>query len=105
MERKKDRPEELLKEIIKLEPEEFLGICTILGVDLYEKEVDAEEDVVGGPVKEDPNVVTVEEIIRKAKLKKPKDFVRVWEEVCDKVAAMDRTKRRNLGKLLRAATK
>ena len=33
----------------------------------------------------------------------PKGFTTIWEEICDKVATMNRTKRKNLIRLLRAA--
>ena len=34
----RNRPEDLLKKITKLDTIEFLGVCRILGVELYEEE-------------------------------------------------------------------
>lgn len=75
----KNSPERLLLEIMKLEPIEFLGICKILGVKVYD-----------------------EEAVESAK---PRDFYDLWEDVCDVVSEMNRTRRRNLSRLVRAANK
>ena len=77
MARKKARPEDIVEKLVELEPVEFLGICHILNVDLF---IDEED-------------------------KEPKDFEDMWSEVCDKVWALNRVQRRNLMKLVRAATK
>lgn len=97
MERKKDRPEELLKIIAGLGPLEFLGVCKIIGVPvLIEKEeVEEEEDVECGRAKNDAVADNTE----------PRDFKDIWFDVCDTVEQMNRTRRRNLGKLVRAAAK
>lgn len=92
--KKKDRTEEILKKIVKLEPMEFIGICVVAGVDIYE-----EEDVEGGrPIEESEREI-------EEKTRNPKDFVKLWEELCDKIAAMSETQKKNLSKLVRAATK
>ena len=75
----KNSPERLLLEIMKLEPIEFLGICKILGVKVYD-----EETVEGA---------------------KPRDFYDLWEDVCDAIDGMNRTRRRNLSRLVRTANK
>lgn len=68
----KDKPEEILRLVAQLEFAEFLGICTILGIELVEGE-------------------------------KERPFEKIWEDVCDKIGELDRKKRRNLGRLVRAA--
>ena len=70
---KKYTVENLVKEISKLQMEEFIGVCKILGVELVE------EDGT------------------------PKDAVGIFEEVISKLDELSRRKRKNLMKLLRAA--
>ena len=65
--------EKIVKEVLKLQTEEFLGVCKILGVSLVE-----EED-------------------------KGRDFEDIWADVVDKLGELNRVKRKNLMKLLRAA--
>lgn len=86
----KDKTEKLMREIAKLEPEEFLGICKILDVKLFNTEDSVEENVEGGQSKVEA---------------KPRDFTELWDEVCEKVNALNRNQKRNLDKLVRAATK
>lgn len=86
----KDKTEKLVREIAKLEPEEFLGVCKILGIRLVDVEENVEENVEGGRAKKEA---------------KPRDFTELWDEVCEKVNALNRTQKRNLDKLVRAATK
>ena len=86
----KDKTEKLIREIAKLEPEEFLGVCKILGVKLVDIEEYVEENVEGGQSKKEA---------------KPKEFTQLWDEVCEKVNGLNRTQKRNLDKLVRAATK
>jgi hypothetical protein len=92
--------EKLLKEIAGLEPAEFMGVCTILGIDVY-KEKKTEEDttesgqpngsnVEGAPSTDDTKIERV-----------PKDFNELWNEVCDEVDGLNRVRRRNLDCLLR----
>lgn len=76
--KRKDSPEKLLMEIIKLDPVQFLGICKILGIDIYEKK--GEEDT-------------------------PRDFCSLWEDLCDALGEMNKLRRRNLSKLVHAANK
>lgn len=66
--------DKIVKEILKLQTEEFLGVCKILGVSLVEKEED-----------------------------KGRDFEDIWADVVDKLGGLNRVKRKNLMKLLRAA--
>ena len=86
----KDKTEKLIREIAKLEPEEFLGICKILDVKLVDIEEYVEENVESGQSKKEV---------------KPKEFTQLWDEVCEKVNGLNRTQKRNLDKLVRAATK
>ena len=82
----KNSPERLWKELLKLDPVEFLGICKIIGVSVYEED-DTEENADGVPVK------------------KPRDFYDIWNEVCEVINDMNRKRRRTLGMLIYAATK
>ena len=82
----KNSSEKLLIELLTLEPIEFIGICKIIGVEIY-KEINMEKD--------DDGIVHME----------PREFYEIWCDVCDTVDAMNRTRRKNLGKLIYAATK
>ena len=75
---KKNSPEKLLEEIIKLDPVQFLGVCKILDIEIYEG--DNEEAI-------------------------PKEFESLWVELCDTIENLNRIRRRNLGQLLRAVNK
>ena len=99
MKKGKNSGERLLEEILKLDTVEFLGVCKILGIKLVEelevgnlKDVEKDEECgrVIGHV--DVNV-------------EPRQFEDIWCDMCDKLEAMNRTQRRNLGKLVYAATK
>lgn len=85
---KKNSPENLLLEIVKLNPIEFLGICKIVGVEIYE-----EEDVESARASDDRKDGT------------PREFEAIWSDLCDQIEQMNRVRRRNLGKLIYAATK
>ena len=65
--------ENIVGEIAKLQPEEFIGVCRILGISLM---VDKET---------------------------PKEAGVLFEEVIEKLNTMNRTQRKNLIKILRAA--
>ena len=82
----KNSPERLWQELLKLDPVEFLGICKIIGVSVYEED-ETEENADGAPVK------------------KPRDFYDMWNEVCEVINGMKRKRRRTLGELIYAATK
>ena len=82
---------QLLKQIIQLEPIEFLGICKIIGVSAITTEnVTSESSDECAPAQ--ISVI-------------PRPFEEIWSDVCDKVDSLNRTQRRNLQKLVRAATK
>lgn len=90
----KSSAEYILMKITELDALEFLGICKIIGVSIYEqhngKIEEASEE--GGQPKCDV-IVNV------------RPFEDIWCDVCDTIENMNRTKRRNLNKLVRAATK
>ena len=79
--------ENLLKKIVELDTVEFLGICKILGVKLYD---DALKEDVGSEEK-----IDIE----------PRKFEDIWGDLCDEVEKLNRTRRRNLNKLVSAAIK
>lgn len=80
--------EKLLIELLSLEPIEFIGICKIIGVEIYK-----EENEECGEDKECNNVHLV-----------PREFYEIWCDVCDTIDEMNRTRRRNLGKLIYEVT-
>ena len=86
----KNSPENLIVKILELDPIEFLGICKICGVDVY-------EDVECGQANDDAN--TTQETSQ------PREFTDIWSDLCDTIEAMNRVRRRNLGRLIYAATK
>lgn len=88
----KNSAENLIKEIVKLEPVEFLGICKILGVNIYDIDLEGKKEENKDCGKVNANI-------------QPKPFEKIWTEVCDVIEKMNRTRRRNLGKLVYAATK
>lgn len=96
----KNSPEKLLLKMVELEPVEFLGICKILGVDVYKEDLEIEKV---------ENVETDEECGRATGQVnveiEPKEFADIWNDVCDAVYALNRTRRRTLGQLIYAATK
>lgn len=65
-----------IKRILTLEIEEFLGICQVMGVELIEKEKDS-----------------------------PKDFYCLVYEVAEKYQSYSKTRKKQLDKILKAATK
>lgn len=94
--RGKYNPEKLLVELLSLEPIEFIGICKIIGVEIYKEEKKENEECGGAEeyTEEHTNTHMV-----------PREFYEIWCDVCDIVDDMNRTRRRNLGKLIYAATK
>lgn len=83
----KNSPENLIMKALELDPIEFLGICKICGVDVY-------EDVECGRANEDANATS-----------QPREFTDIWSDLCDTIESMNRVRRRNLGRLIYAATK
>ena len=94
-------PEALLTKILELDAIEFLGVCKIIGVSVYEEGSfkisdieNVEEDSECGRAIGHANVEV-----------EPRDFYDIWSDVVDTVSEMNRTRRRNLGKLIYPATK
>ena len=86
----KNSPENLIVKILELDPIEFLGICKIVGVDVY-------EDVESGQANDDTNATQ--------EASQPREFTDIWSDLCDTIESMNRVRRRNLGRLIYAATK
>ena len=86
----KNSPENLIVKVLELDPIEFLGICKIVGVDVY-------EDVECGQANDDTNATQ--------EASQPREFTDIWSDLCDTIEAMNRVRRRNLGRLIYAATK
>lgn len=84
---------ELLKKIMKLDAVEFLGVCRILEVKLFE-EVEGDECVGKSEEGAHPEY--------EIKLE-PRDFTDLWADLCDKVGGLSRTRRKNLNKLISAS--
>ena len=81
--------EELLKKIMKLDNVEFLGVCKILGVKLYD---------VGAEAKTNSE----DEKLEKPDIE-PRSFTDIWCDLCDKVYGLSRKRRKNLNRLISAA--
>ena len=89
-----DRVSKLVKEnvemVAKLEPQEFIGVCKILGIKFTTKDNSNEEVNEEGNAEVLLSVRPAEELI---------------EEVVDRIGQLNRTQGRNLRRLLKAATK
>ena len=85
---RKNSPEKLLKKIATLDPVQFLGVCKILGVKIY-------EDGKRIPGKKDDEPLEP----------RAREFTEIWYDLCDEIAGLNRIRRRNLAKLINAATK
>jgi len=96
--------EKLLKMIIALEPQEFIGVCKILGIEVY--------DVVA-PVSETDSVTTDTADGRETAAENQKRNINVVvrpaeiliDEVIDKIVALNRVQRRNLQALISSAVR
>ena len=86
----KNSPENLIVKVLELDPIEFLGICKIVGVDVY-------ENVGCGQANDDANATQ--------EAMQPREFTDIWSDLCDTIESMNRVRRRNLGRLIYAATK
>ena len=90
-----DKSVQILRQIMELEPIEFLGICKILGVSAVTVETvfeSTESTAEGGPANGKVELT-------------PRPFEDIWDDVCNKVDSLNRTQKRNLQKLVKAATK
>ncbi len=125
MDDKKKAPKnvvELIYMINKLKPEEFIGICKILGVEIYVEDLSEEKRVLeqvgmlNAAVPSNEGLVVEEkdeestarsvQITDEPNLRKtPRKAEDMIKDVVDKLLNLNRTQRRNLKKLLKAATK
>lgn len=111
---------ELIYMINKLQPEEFIGVCKILGVEIYVDDLDEEKRAIeqvgmlSAPVSSNEGLTVTDEesdgrsvrITDEPNLKKtPRKAEDMIRDVVDKLLTLNRTQRRNLKKLLKAATK
>lgn len=105
--------EKIVGMIVKLEPQEFIGVCKILGVQIYD-EIEGElnvEDAAGrcGDAYNDDSEITEAESTGRPQHTNINIQVRSAEDlfvdVVDKVEKLNRTQRRNLLRLLKPATK
>ena len=83
--------------IVKLEPAEFIGVCKILGVELYTL---GESELVSESEEKDSNVNV--QIKQKLQVKEAEELI---QEVFDKLNSLNRTQLRNLTKLIKPAVK
>lgn len=90
-----DKGVKLLRKVLELDPIEFLGICKILGVKTVVEEVtfDSSESTAEGGLVNGKVELT------------PRPFKDIWVDVCDAVNRLNRVQKRNLNRLLKAATK
>lgn len=111
---------ELIYMINKLKPEEFIGVCKILGIEIYVDDLDDEKRAIeqvgmlnaavpsneGLVVTEDESTARQVHISDEPNLRKtPRKAEDMIRDVVDKLLTLNRTQRRNLKKLLKAATK
>ena len=101
--------QKIVEMVGKLEPQEFLGVCKILGIRLYDvvrpveedaqdlTEITSDRDNTKVESKEENQKRNQDVVVRPAEI--------LLEELIDKLVALNRTQRRNLQKLLKAATK
>ena len=87
--------------ITKLEPQEFLGVCKLLGVELFED--NGCDEIMTG--RETSNFPTKDELIELNKNVQVREADILLQEVIDKICSMNRMRRRNLERLVRSATK
>lgn len=90
--------EKLARMIVKLEPAEFIGVCKILGVELYTL---GESELVSDSEEQNDMNTTVK-INQKLEIKEAEELIL---EVFDKLNSLNRTQRRNLTKLVKSAVK
>ena len=101
---------ELIYMINKLKPEEFIGVCKILGVEIYVEDLNEEKrevEMSSAPVpsEEESDGRQVHMTDEPNLSKTPRLAEDMIRDVVDKLLTLNRTQRRNLKKLLKAATK
>ena len=97
--------EKLVKMISKLEPQEFLGVCKLLGVRLYDEVAPVEKSNEISTGRETSDLPTKEELMERNSdvVVRPAEIL--LEEVIIELCSMNRVRRRNLEKLLKPATR
>lgn len=95
----------LVEMITKLEPQEFLGVCKLLGVRLYDEVAPVKESDENLEGRETSKLPTKEELMERNSdiVMRPAEIL--FEEVVTELCSMNRVRRRNLEKLLRPATR
>lgn len=88
----KNSAENIVMNILKLNAIEFLGVCKIIGVEIYSTETSEAEYAEGGRAN-----VNVELHAR--------PFEDIWNDVCDVIDSMNREEKRKLNRLVNAALK
>ena len=109
MEQLSKNTEKIVGMIVKLEPQEFIGVCKILGVVIYD-EVEGEanvDDAAGRPCTDidDNGSQTDETVAARPVHIEVRSAEKLIVDVIEKVEKLNRTQRRNLLKLLKPATK
>lgn len=95
----------LVEMITKLEPQEFLGVCKLLGVRLYDEVAPVKESDENLEGRETSKLPTKKELMERNSdvVMRPAEIL--LEEVVTELCSMNRVRRRNLEKLLRPATR
>ena len=95
----------LVEMITKLEPQEFLGVCKLLGVRLYDEVAPVKESDENLEGREISKLPTKEELMERNSdvVMRPAEIL--LEEVIEELCSMNRVRRRNLEKLLKPATR
>lgn len=110
MEQLSKNTEKIVKMILKLEPQEFIGVCKILGVQIYDEiGVVSDVDVLAAgslrDAQDDSSEITEADSTGRPidiKVRSAEDLI---VDVVNKVEQLNRTQRRNLMRLLKPATK
>ena len=114
MEQLSKNTEKIMKMILKLEPQEFIGVCKILGVQIYDEiEVGSDvDDFAAGSsrdAQDDSSEIAEADSTGRhqranitIKVRPAEDLI---VDVVNKVEQLNRTQRRNLTRLLKPATK
>ena len=88
--------EQIVRMVCKLRPEQFLGVCKVLGVELYRQERNEKVDPA-------PNAENLNADQTNVPSARPAE--ELISEVIDKIEQLNRVRRKNLKKLLKEATK
>ena len=99
--------EQLIYMIMKLQPEELLGVCKILGIEFYEEAAADRQctDIDDGCANAQEGLAPAGGHDVKLEDRQPRSGEDVISDLIDKLLTLNRIKRRNLKRLLKAATK